>query len=471
MITENCCPITRSSFTALVADILEAISKDQLPSDLPPTAEKNGPNVRTSVELRSRLISDNWRDFAEYLQQPCSAQPANALEAAAKGRCRSLVKSVDDSIERRYGQIAISHTILVDLQSHGLPQNPAEADRMLTDTGRSLAFLSRGNEQLAGVNSSRVGSWSRALRLAQNEHAVSAMMTCRCFWTETLFQEISTRRAAIDSLTAYLDIPQDTPSETKPLSEMVDLLLILHDSLLDDDEDVRDTGAATVSKLLSSAASKDDSETIRIPLMVPAARHHLLGLLKKRSRNSAILWTEAVQRILGMRSSQLLTKSPEQAPRRPLFTSPRALLERLKPDDTSLFVEERQNLYIDEVQEAGVWLDVLLSLHPRAVDLGILRQLHRWAAEGTDALIEAAERETDGPLGWTSKPEVFTLGVRIIHAAEASICLAEHESLGVDGSGVLRSRLEKLLAVGEESSLNAAWLRMIRKALKIERWF
>lgn len=230
----------------------------------------------------------------------------------------------------------------------------------------------------------------------------------------------------------------------------------LYDSLLDDDEDVRNTVAATVSNLLASDAAQDDSVAIRIPLMVPAASHQLVQFLKSRYRKSSAFWAGAVQRITGKQSR------PNQSPR---FPSPRTLLERLKPEDTTLFVEEKQNLYIDEAKEAGIWLEVLLSMDLTAIETRTLRKLESWTCEGIDALIETASTEFDGPLGWTSKPEVFTLGARILHAAHALMHYSRNECLGVDGSG-LRTRMKNILVVGEQSDLNGTWMRIIRRSLE-----
>ena len=245
--------------------------------------------------------------------------------------------------------------------------------------------------------------------------------------------------------------------------ENLELFLNLYDSLNDDEEDVRDRGAAAVSKLLLSVAAEDDTELVQTPLMVPAARHQLLHFLKSRYHNSSLLWTLAVHRLVGKPSCQTLPL--RQSNQLPHFYSPRTLLGQLRKDDTALFVEEKQNLYIDDAQEAGTWSEALLSLNHTAINLETLGKLEIWTIEGVDALIEIAVTEIDGPLGWTSKPEVFTLGVRILHAAQALIHFSTNENLGVNGD-TLRDRLDKLLHVGEESSLNPAWLRMITKALE-----
>ncbi|KAL8806723.1 MAG: hypothetical protein Q9182_001120 [Xanthomendoza sp. 2 TL-2023] len=440
--------VSSSKSTLDMADILEAINEHKLYSDPAPITEEHDRITRRSSELRSKLSSVEWQIFAKYLDEECPSGPAFALEAAAKDRFIPLLESIEKGTKSKQWQIPISQTILVDIGKHGVFRNPEHADQMLRNTGYFLASSIRGGGELPVAPRPRIDAWSRALKLAQKEHA-----------------EIGTRQAAVDSLTAYLCTLDDMPSETEILSERVDLLLILYDSLLDDDEDVRDTGAATVSKLLSSTTSKDDIDIVRVPLMVPAARHRLLDFLKQHCSRSSILWLEAVQRLVGTDGSEEPLSSPDQPPQGPIFASPGALLQKLKVDDTALFVEERQNLYIDEAHEAGVWREVLLSLESSAIEPGTLRRLWDWATEGLDALIEVAKREMDGPLGWTSKPETFTLGVRILNAAEALIRLAEDESLGINRDA-LRVQLEKLRALGEPGWLNAAWLWLIRRSLE-----
>ncbi|KAL8732091.1 MAG: hypothetical protein Q9166_003045 [cf. Caloplaca sp. 2 TL-2023] len=432
----------------LVADILEAIGKQDVLYNPISVVETHSWNSRTTFFKQNIILSsDHWRDLTEYLHQDCAAKAVFALELAAKARCRSTVGNLDTSNRSRRCVTNLGRTIFADLGARGLPWHPEHADRMLRDTGRFMATLSPGGGQGHIHTSSMVATWSRAMKLAQDEHA-----------------EISTRQAAIDSLAEYYKRIKDQTTVTNPPLEDVNLFLVLYDSLLDDDEDVRDSGAAAVYKLLTSVAPENEGEDVPIPLMVPAARHQLLKSLQTQCRNSSILWTEAMRRVIGIALPQLPNYSLDHLRQWLHLTSPRTLLENLKPDDTALFVEEKQNLYIDEAQEAGIWADVLLSLDQTAIQIDILRQVKKWSVEGLCALIEVAKKEIDGPLGWSSKPEVFSLGVRILHAARAVIRFSEDQTLGADGDA-LRGQLERLLLVGEEGSLNPAWLRIVRMIL------
>lgn len=238
---------------------------------------------------------------------------------------------------------------------------------------------------------------------------------------------------------------------------MLNLYLVLYDSLLDNDEDVRNRGAATASKLLSSTASQNDNGDARIPLVVPAARHKLLKWLKHHYHISSDMWMECLQRVLGVPALEKAIKGNR-------LPSPRRLLEDVRREDIALFVEEKQNLYIDEAQEAGVWQKVLLGLDRSSVNLEVVYKLRAWALEGVHAVTEVSKGEEDGPLGWTSKPDVFTLGTRIILAAEAVLYISRHEGVDIDVM-VLRENLQELFLTGEMCDLRPAWMRMLRDIL------
>lgn len=253
---------------------------------------------------------------------------------------------------------------------------------------------------------------------------------------------------------------QGSSTPVEPSSEMLRLYLLLYDSLLDDDEIVRESGAATVSKLLVPATSQGISTRSPISFTVPAARHQLLKLLREDYHGSATLWIESWQRIIGCPSIGERTDTT----RFTQLPSPKTVLEALRRDDNALFVEEKQNLYIDEAREAELWQAVLISLDRMVWNADALQHLHSWAVKGVDALIEAAQGEEDGPLGWTSKPDVYVLGVRILLAAEAAQLFCQYEAVDVDDKA-LGERLRNLSFLGQKCSLRPAWMRMLRRIL------
>ena len=133
------------------------------------------------------------------------------------------------------------------------------------------------------------------------------------------------------------------------------------------------------------------------------------------------------------------------------------------PTDNALFVEEKRNLFIDEVKEAEAWAGGLADLHPR-LDANFTSDLDTWIFEGISALATVARSRTDGPLGWTSKSEVFTIGMRVILAA--GYVLRSDEK---DGSGTRKERRDALTAFGDvakEHLVHELWLRELEEILE-----
>ncbi|KAK9467441.1 putative death-receptor fusion protein-domain-containing protein [Lipomyces arxii] len=80
--------------------------------------------------------------------------------------------------------------------------------------------------------------------------------------------------------------------------------------------------------------------------------------------------------------------------------------------DTALFVIESPNLYRDEIETSQIWEDIGENalLNPK-----VQSQLLAAVRESLPALLLVIESQGyDGPLGWVSKPEVFTLGMKVL---------------------------------------------------------
>jgi hypothetical protein len=129
-----------------------------------------------------------------------------------------------------------------------------------------------------------------------------------------------------------------------------------------------------------------------------------------------------------------------------------AQFSKAMEDDNSLFVEEEQNLFIDEVREAKLWSKIfeetaLDTWNWQGADFDIENTwsqphaaLAAWVMEGLLALNALLVKE-DGPLGWTSKPTVFALATRLLLSANAII--RRHEGLVTSATGrpVLGNRI------------------------------
>jgi hypothetical protein len=143
-----------------------------------------------------------------------------------------------------------------------------------------------------------------------------------------------------------------------------------------------------------------------------------------------------------------------------------------RQESTVLFVEEKQNLFIDEVREVDVWSRVLLQLKRNAYPETLIRQISSWVSEGLDHLLVLVKQDSgsDGLLGWTSKPESFTLGVRVIRIAASLVSESFNmpEALDVD-QATLRRQIQDLLDAGQNASLHDNWLSRMRVVLSSGR--
>lgn len=160
----------------MLADILETISKDDLAVRPCPTAEKYKWRSFTPLKMPSKCSSDDWRLLTQYIHQDCPGNPAFALEVAAKRRCTPFIARFDQNAESNSQEPEIGQTIFADLGTSGGPYHPEHADRMLRQTGKFLATFSHSNDNLPAAVSTMISSWSRALQLALDDHAVSLIL-------------------------------------------------------------------------------------------------------------------------------------------------------------------------------------------------------------------------------------------------------------------------------------------------------
>ena len=212
-----------------------------------------------------------------------------------------------------------------------------------------------------------------------------------------------------------------------------------------------------------------------------AAKSRFSDFLIAQYNSSAALCYEAIGRLTGVSthlgrsvlspSMQNITSAraghSKVGRRRRTVNLPniRVSLGDAKREDTALFIEEKQNLYIDEVQEAYYWAKIITKLSPSFIDRDSARELEVWAMQGLAALTELAEAEIDGPLGWTTKPEVFTMGLRIIYAAGVVIHWASWDVASVL-DGEIREALRALHSVGEKNCLHSLWMQRIEYTLQ-----
>ena len=186
-------------------------------------------------------------------------------------------------------------------------------------------------------------------------------------------------------------------------------LFALYDILNDDDEEIRDLGACVVSSLLNTSL---------VPL---AASEALAARLMSSFGSTNTLLYPVICRITGS-----LTRREYAIQERTIVvayeldSASEQLCEALKEDD-ALFVEEEQNLFIDEVREARLWSNLFGDAYAKSVAAGnpkveVMSGLLSWTLDGLDELVHLTEKE-DGPAGWSSKAQVFACCMRLLIVA------------------------------------------------------
>lgn len=213
------------------------------------------------------------------------------------------------------------------------------------------------------------------------------------------------RFAVVQSISALQHIWTASTTRRETSFLILSLAFILHDLLNDDDDEIRDLAALASGTLLRAQLSFNTENTV--PLLTT---HRLALWLSSAFPTSNRLVKHSLRRLIA-----------RPAPY-PLFSIPfKAAFQAARREDTALFATEKQNLYRDDTLDAVLWMRVLAGLPASAARAKYHAQLDAWVSDGLSVLGQTAEEERDGALGWASKPEVFTLGVRLICAAEVLV--------------------------------------------------
>lgn len=208
-----------------------------------------------------------------------------------------------------------------------------------------------------------------------------------------------TRFAAVQSLGAfrYIWTASSKSRITGPL--LLALSFALYDMLNDDDDEIRDAAARTTGTLLCAQGQPDLADTVPI-----LTSHRLATYLTTTFPTSPALIKEALRRV---------TNTPAPTP---LFSVPfTQAFHEARQEDNALFAREKQNLYLDTTLAAIYWSHILSSL---SVSRSVSAHLAGWVVSALHTLTHTAHTERDGPLGWATKDDVFTLVMRVLYAAE-----------------------------------------------------
>lgn len=195
-------------------------------------------------------------------------------------------------------------------------------------------------------------------------------------------------------------------------------LLTLYEALTDDDVDVREAAAGATGLVLG------------VTLVPAEAGTQLLRWLGRHFGHEHDFFMHVAGRMVGHNfgsasfvSTRASIEGSTEGSGMGWASAKEQLTEAMRFDD-ALFVIEEHNQYIDEVREAKRWTDVFLmssSSGSNDTSRTASKALGQWTLESLRTLIETAQSESaiggDGPLGWTSKPQVFAICARILLCA------------------------------------------------------
>ena len=209
---------------------------------------------------------------------------------------------------------------------------------------------------------------------------------------------------------------------------LISTLFALYDCLNDDDSEIRDIAAKTVSGLVSKSL---------IPL---AARNALADTILRDCSSHPLLAINVVSRMTGSLDIAFDQDLDLQ--------EPSLIFEKALNMNNTLFVEEDQNLFIDEVREAKFWSDFFtrLSMSPPAEPVRVhssrnkrttpkldtsVAALLSWTLDSLQALV--AIDKDDGVMGWISKPLAFSAAMRTLICARTLIDCHEKKTILLHG--------------------------------------
>jgi hypothetical protein len=253
------------------------------------------------------------------------------------------------------------------------------------------------------------------------------------------------------------------PADSTPRVDEVclDIYLSIYDMLNDDDEEIRDITASTASWVLSYS-SVSPGKAVALDCL--NASELLTAFISQNYSSSRYLCNKVLRYITGQKPRA----SSPASPTKPIPAS--ALMSEFRKESTVLFVEEKQNLFIDETRELDVWIKNLFQLTETAYDGSSIAELCGWVSEGLSYLYGFADGsvEMDGPLGWTSKPDTFTLGMRVISLAVAlaSKDFPASKWLGQRKQNILEEGLKSLACIGPGAALHSDWLSRAQRVLE-----
>ncbi|CAK4020465.1 HEAT repeat [Lecanosticta acicola] len=291
--------------------------------------------------------------------------------------------------------------------------------------------------KLQAVQLDRIASKTRDLSEEHLEEITSWANACVLAINDT---GIHTREAAAEALDRTRYLWSVVTTHRRLDATFHRLCVSIYDLLNDDDEDIRLLAARITCRILTAATQEQQVEYEPI-----VSSQKLLSFCISRWTDKDFLAATAFQRAFDCSGG----------------VAPRAVGEAiaaLARSDTALFATEKQNLYIDDAREVRIWSQVIQKMRLTSPHFTkVVYALASWFDEGLGALKKQAEDVLDGALGWSSKAEIFTLGLQVIYGAEVLLSLVKQGArIPIQPTDLRRKMFECLLAF-EAAGVNPLW--------------
>lgn len=249
------------------------------------------------------------------------------------------------------------------------------------------------------------------------------MLTC---------QDVDIREAAIDSIIQFQTVCAALSAPRAILPDALPVLLAVYNGVIDDDEDIRLKSASCASWMLACVNADASicatptttrlvTETIS-DLSSASARQELIRVFKDNYQSSPLLAVEALTRILGA--------APDQLPQMPFAKK----FWHIEEKSTTLFDEEKQNLFVDEYHEAQTWVQLAACIKdfPDRLNERVVQWIHEGVNFVSSKIDLTDPYDLHGPLGAFSRPDIFLLLARLFLIAGLLLSTKEVQNSSSD---------------------------------------
>ncbi|KAF1936795.1 hypothetical protein EJ02DRAFT_438294 [Clathrospora elynae] len=263
------------------------------------------------------------------------------------------------------------------------------------------------------------------------------------------------RFAAIQSLSAISHIFTCSTTFKGTGKLILEFSFLLYDLLNDDDNEIRDLAARVTGTLLRAQRQSQSENTV--PILT--ARHLVTFLASAfgfERDGAADLADKAIRRLTNTPFNKgLFAKRFEET-----------MQEEMR-EDNALFAQEKQNQYKDDAADVALWQSVLRLIPASLIPADLTKGSRIWVLDGVALLIETAEREIDGALGWSSKPGMFALGMRVLCTVEVVLDWGDEDFTIKFRNGIVDA-LRRFADKGAKAGVHGMWLRKVETMLSME---